>query len=165
MTIANIVESAGAATRRAHDSARERSGAATRTPVLPGWSEPDDIDIQITRVNETEVLENESVWDDAEEDAAEPEPAPKAEGGEGAFSYDEAHGDDAAPKAEPVAVLGDPDEAVAAEPVELTPMGNKRTELGHHGFRGNRLRPAEPEGAREGQGRPWARSEGPGGDR
>ena len=132
MTIANLFQSAGEATRRAHDSTREMARTArseTLPSSLPGWDEPDDLDIQITRANETEVLSTESIWEEPEvEDGAAEEPA-REPGGEGAFSYDEANGDDK-PEAEPVAVLGDPDEAVAEEPVELTPMGNKRTELG-----------------------------------
>ncbi len=135
MTIASLVRSAGAATRKAHDSTREmaRTARGQGLPTdLSGWSEPDDIDIQITRANETEVLENESVWDEpdaGEPDDKEPEPARETASGEGSFSYDETHGDDG-PGAEPVAVLGDPEEAAVEEPVELTPMGNKRTELG-----------------------------------
>jgi len=131
MTIANLFQTAGKATRRAHHSTREmRRPLGDDLPTnLPGWDDPEDMDIQITRANETEVLEKESVWDEPEvEDEPDEEPERDA-AGEGAFSYDEASGD-GKPEPEPVAVLGDPDEAVAEEPVELTPMGNKRTELG-----------------------------------
>ena len=131
MTIANLFQSAGKATRRAHHSTREmRRPLGDDLPTnLPGWDDPEDMDIQITRANETEVLEKESVWDEPEvEDEPDEEPERDA-AGEGAFAYDEASGD-GKPEPEPVAVLGDPDEAVAEEPVELTPMGNKRTELG-----------------------------------
>ena len=133
MTIANLVQSAGAATRRAHGSTVGVARAARDNGLpttLPGWSEPDDIDIQITRANETEVLENEPIWDEPESDEEEEVTDPAAAGGEGAFSYEEANGEDPEPAPEPVAILGEGDEAVAEEPVELTPMGNKRTELG-----------------------------------
>ena len=134
MTIANLVQSAGQATRRASGAtadvaraARTNSGMPTS---LPGWEEPEDVDIQITRANETEVLSNEPIWDEPEDDdevtVAEGKPA----SGEGAFSYEEAHGDEEEPAPEPVAILGEGDADAVEEPVELTPMGNKRTELG-----------------------------------
>ena len=135
MTIANMVQSAGAATRRASDATADVARAARTNSglpsTLPGWDEPDDIDIQITRANETEVLANEPIWDEPEEPEDEPAAAAKPASGEGAFSYDEAHGDEnEEPAPEPLAILGEEDADAAAEPVELTPMGNKRTELG-----------------------------------
>ncbi|MEJ7875419.1 MAG: DNA translocase FtsK 4TM domain-containing protein, partial [Solirubrobacterales bacterium] len=133
MTITNLFQQAGGAARRAHDSTREMAWGFRgddEPATLPGWSEPDDLDIQITRANETEVLENQPAWDEPEVDE-EAEAGAVADGkpadGEGAFSYGEADGDKDVP--EPVAILGDGDEA-AVEPAELTPMGNKRTELG-----------------------------------
>ncbi len=136
MTIANLVQNAGGAARRAHDSTREmaRTVRQQHAPgVEPaGWGDPDDdFDIQVTRANETEVLDHTSTWD-LNDEADEPEPVadvkPAADSSEGAFSYDEAHDSDS--EDEPIAVLGDPDEAAVEEPIELTPMGNKRTELG-----------------------------------
>ncbi|MDQ2676640.1 MAG: DNA translocase FtsK, partial [Actinomycetota bacterium] len=130
MTIANLVQSAGAATRRASgataDVARAARADHSLPSTLPGWDEPDDVDIQITRTNETEVLANEPIWEEPEAEAeAEPAPA-KPASGEGTFSYDEAHGEED----EPVAILGEEEAEAAEEAVELTPMGNKRTELG-----------------------------------
>ncbi len=134
MTIANLVQSAGEATRRASGAtadvaraARTNSGMPTS---LPGWDEPEDVDIQITRANETEVLSNEPIWDEPEEDEEVTVAEGKPASGEGAFSYEEAHGDEEEPAPEPVAILGEGDADAAEEPVELTPMGNKRTELG-----------------------------------
>ena len=130
MTIANLVQGAGGAARRAHESTREmaRTARDTNTGSPPaGWSEPDDVDIQITRANETEVLENEPIWADEEDEVEEEEVAegePKS--AEGAFSYQEAHGEDAKDPA-PVALVPDKE---PPDVVPLTPMGNKRTELG-----------------------------------
>ena len=46
---------------------RPRRPRTTDFPsTLPGWDEPDDVDIQITRANETEVLANEPMWDEPE---------------------------------------------------------------------------------------------------
>ena len=62
MTIANLVQSAGVATRRASGATADVARAARDNgfpSTLPGWDEPDDVDIQITRANETEVLANE----------------------------------------------------------------------------------------------------------
>ena len=139
MTIANLAQTAGAAARRASGSTRDIARAA-RTQgdlptSLPGWDEPEDIDIQITRANETEVLQNEPVWDEQDPDADDEAVTKRIEperGEEGSFSYDEAHGSDAEPAPEPVAILGEENEAEAApaEEPELTPMGNKRTEHG-----------------------------------
>ena len=135
MTIANLVQSAGEATRRASGATADVARAArdqNLPSTLPGWDEPDDMDIQITRANETEVLANEPIWDEPEADEDEVTVADaKPASGEGAFSYDEAHGDEEdVPAVEPVAILGDPDPDAVEEPAELTPMGNKRTELG-----------------------------------
>ncbi len=88
------------------------------------------MDIQITRANETEVLSNEPIWDEPEDDEEVTVAEGKPASGEGAFSYEEAHGDEEEPAPEPVAILGEGDADAAEEPVELTPMGNKRTELG-----------------------------------
>ena len=74
MTIANLVQSAGAATRRASGATADVARAArdqSFPSTLPGWDEPEDMDIQITRANETEVLANEPEWDEPE---AEEEP-------------------------------------------------------------------------------------------
>ncbi len=135
MTIANLVQSAGTATRRASGSTADLARAARSTngmpTSLPGWDEPEDLDIQITRANTTEVLENEPIWDEPEEDDDEVTVADaKSASGEGAFSYEDAHGDKEEPAAEPVATLGEGDPDAVADPEELTPMGNKRTELG-----------------------------------
>ncbi|MDQ3729295.1 MAG: DNA translocase FtsK, partial [Actinomycetota bacterium] len=132
LTIANLVQHASGVARRAHDSTREmaRSYRGDGSPVtLPGWSEADDLDIQITRANETEVLESEPAWDETEDTPDENESVAGSDpaDGEGSFSYEES-GDDE--ESEPVAILGKGKEAVAAEPAELTPMKNKRTELG-----------------------------------
>jgi S-DNA-T family DNA segregation ATPase FtsK/SpoIIIE len=134
MTIANLVQSAGVATRRASDATADVARAARDNGLpstLPGWDEPDDVDIQITRANETEVLANEPEWEEPEVDE-EPVAEAKPASGEGAFSYDEAHAHDAESVPEPVAILGegDADAAAVEAPVELTPMGNKRTEHG-----------------------------------
>ena len=69
MTIANLVQSAGEATRRASGATADVARAARDQnfpSTLPGWDEPDDMDIQITRANETEVLANEPIWDEPE---------------------------------------------------------------------------------------------------
>ncbi len=156
MTIANLFQSAGAATRRAHDSTLDMARSVRRdgTPAgLPGWEEPDDVDIQITRANETEVLEHEAVWDEPEpeDDRAPSDPST----GERPFSYDEAHGDDdPVPDAEPVAVLGEPDEVAGEEPAELTPMGNKRTELGITVSEEADFSPPDPKVLEKGKGDP-----------
>ncbi len=70
MTIANLVQSAGAATRRASGATADVARAARNNSLpssLPGWDEPDDVDIQITRANETEVLANEPIWEEPED--------------------------------------------------------------------------------------------------
>jgi DNA segregation ATPase FtsK/SpoIIIE, S-DNA-T family len=147
MTIANLVRSAGEATRRATGGTRDLARAAKVNrelpSALPGWDEPEDIDIQITRANQTEVLQNEPVWDEPEE--PDDEPADTGDSEEGTFSYDEAHGGD-----EAVALLGKEEDdgdaggraadaegagdaardEGAQDPQALTPMGNKRTEHG-----------------------------------
>ena len=158
MTIANLFQTAGEATRRARHSTREMARTARGDELpssLPGWDEPDDTDIQITRANETEVLESESVWDGPELDGEPEGPQGKPAAGEGAFSYDQANGDDeAVPVAEPVAVLGEPDEAAAEDPVALTPMGNKRTELGITVSEEADYSPPDPKSLEKGKGDP-----------
>jgi S-DNA-T family DNA segregation ATPase FtsK/SpoIIIE len=116
-TIANLVERAGGAARRARDTTREMT-QTVRGDSLSGWPEPAGDDIQITRANPTEPLmtdalaASEPVWDD---EAEEREEEPEAE----------AHGADPAAAAVPVEA-----EAAVEEPaaVELTPMGNKRSD-------------------------------------
>ncbi|HYH62094.1 MAG TPA: DNA translocase FtsK 4TM domain-containing protein, partial [Solirubrobacterales bacterium] len=153
MTIANLVQNASGAARRAHDSTREMARTYRGETTPPGWHEPDDLDIQITRANETEVLANEPIWEEPE-DSGDSGDEPASEG-EGTFSYDEANGDeDTAPPAEPVAVLGEPDEAAAEEPVALTPMGNKRTELGITVSDEADYRPPNPKMLEKGKGDP-----------
>ena len=132
-TIANLVERAGGAARRARDTTRDMT-ETVRGDALSGWPEPAGDDIQITRANVTEPLAPaEPVWDDeTEEREDEPEPEPETQpdpagtetGSQGAFSYDDAHGTD-----EAAAVPGDVAEAAAEVPAEeLTPMGNKRSD-------------------------------------
>ena len=129
MTIANVVQGAGGAARRARHGTREM--AETMRQAEPeGWAEPDPNEIQITRANATEPFEieplerSDSVWADEEEDKegegaeAEPVATEPETGAHGAFAYDEEHGTE------------DSESTVAAaedsEPA-ATPMGNKRT--------------------------------------
>ena len=129
----------GRARRHGHpDHASERDGGARERAV---WDEPEAEEAEVT--------------------VADAKPA----SGEGAFSYDEAHGDeDDVPAVEPVAILGDADPDAVEEPVELTPMGNKRTE---HGItvsdEANTRCPTRS--PREGEGRPRSGSQGPRGNR
>jgi S-DNA-T family DNA segregation ATPase FtsK/SpoIIIE len=135
-TIANIVASAGGAARRARDTTRVMARTVGETGGgAPGWPDPAGDDIQITRATEpfgTEPLvASEPVWDDEAEERQEEEPEPEegAEpetGGQGAFSYDEAHGAEGATQV-PVEITGE-DEPADADPADLTPMGNKRTD-------------------------------------
>jgi len=124
MTIANIVEHAGGAARRARDTTREMTRTVRETNSLPAEWEPEGEDIAITRANATEPFVTEPLegvepaWADEGEDED-----PEAEGraaAQGAFTYDDAN-----------AVEGEPDEPEAAEEpsaTDLTPMGNKRTD-------------------------------------
>ena len=158
MTIANLVQSAGAATRRASGATADVA-RATRDQnfpsTLPGWDEPEDADIQITRANETEVLSNEPVWEEpGVEEEEEPVAEAKSASGEGTFSYDEAHGDNPEPAQEPVAVLGEGEEGAADEPLELTPMGNKRTEHGITVSDEAEYTPPDPKALEKGKGDP-----------
>ena len=138
MTIANLVANMGGAARKARDTTRVMA-RTVRQPGSPppGWAEPEDADIQITRADETgsfetEPLTHEPVWDDDVEEA-EPEPddgvasEKPATGTHAAFSYDESSGVDGDV---PHAVNGDPPKESEAQPApeELTPMGNKRTD-------------------------------------
>jgi DNA segregation ATPase FtsK/SpoIIIE, S-DNA-T family len=134
MTIANLVANAGGAARRARDTTRVMARTVRQPGSAPdGWAEP-DADIQITRLNETEQLSHEPVWDDEveEREPEEREPETKPETGtHAAFAYDEAHGTEPEPKE----VTGEPDgegaDAPGGEPPaedDLTPMGNKRTD-------------------------------------
>jgi S-DNA-T family DNA segregation ATPase FtsK/SpoIIIE len=133
MTIANLVANAGGAARRARDTTRVMA-QTVRQPGSPpdGWAEPDS-DIQITRLNETEQTTQESVWDDEveerEEEAAEAGEESET-GAHAAFAYDEAHEVNGNPDAEQRGPDPDGPGREAEEPsgVDLTPMGNKRTD-------------------------------------
>ena len=140
MTIANLVQSAGAVTRRASGASADIARAA-RTgndlpSSLPGWEEPDDIDIQITRANETEVLSNEPIWEDPEEATEVAGADLKPENGEGAFSYESPppgasdEGSDPSDASDSVHDGVEGSDPGIGDPSDLTPMGNKRTELG-----------------------------------
>jgi len=142
MTIANLVQGAGGAARRAHDTTREMARTVRQTQAgspPAGWAEPDDTEIEITRANATEVLvsdtmETSAFWD------AEPE---SEDGEEHAFVADEPEPADV-PDAEPpdseifatVADRGAFEHAEAAElmdlpdagPEDLTPMGERRND-------------------------------------
>ncbi|CAN5226150.1 DNA translocase FtsK [soil metagenome] len=162
MTIANLVQHAGGAARRARESTRDiaRSYSEQRTGIEPaGWGEPDDLDIQITRADETEVLAAESPWtDDGPEPHDADAPDGNADSADGTFSYDEAHGgkEEAEPAPEPVAILGEDDgeAAVAAVEPELTPMGNRRTEHGITVSEEADYTPPSPKALEKGKGDP-----------
>ena len=165
MTIANIVQGAGGAARRAREQTMEVA-RARRAPLRngmepAGWDEPEDLDIQITRANETEVLAGGSVWDgEAEEteqgdgEDAHAEAASDSASTNG-FTYDEAHSSGAVAEedAEPVALVPDEEEAVVGE-IPETPMGNKRTELGITVSDELQYSPPSPKSLERGKGDP-----------
>ena len=158
MTIANLVQSAGVATRRASGATADVARAARDNgfpSTLPGWDEPDDVDIQITRANETEVLANEPEWEEPE-DEEEPVAEAKPASGEGAFSYDEAHAHDAEPgpasRSRSSARAPGPGRGRGAGRADAD--GQQADRARDHRLRRGGLHAARPEGAREGQGRP-----------
>ena len=134
MTITNLVTHAGGAARRARDTTREMARTVRQDNAPPGWAEPDDADIQITRANETEAfvtepLSHEPVWDDElEERGSEPdEPAREPTTGANAqLSYDEVHGGQGEAAGNPAGPGDEAEEPSGAD--QVTPMGNRRSD-------------------------------------
>ncbi len=134
MTIANLLQGAGGAARRAHDTTREMARTVRQAQPAAGrpdgWSEPDESEIQITRANVTEPLEA-AFWDAEDEEET---------GEDHAFAPDEPVKPDAEPSAAEifatVAKGDDFEHAEAAELIELpepdaedlTPMGERRND-------------------------------------
>jgi DNA segregation ATPase FtsK/SpoIIIE, S-DNA-T family len=129
MTVANVVQGAGGAARRARHGTRDMARTVRSEP--DGWAEPEPEEIQITRANVTEPFEAEplersdSIWADEEPEGAEAEAASEA-GVEPAEEDDADLVDDAAREADLAAQQAADAEAQAAGE-RTTPMGSKRT--------------------------------------
>ena len=113
MTIANLVQSAGVATRRASGATADVARAARRTAASrrrfrAGTSRTTWISRSPARTRRR--CSRTSRCGRSPRTRKSPSPRRKPASGEGAFSYDEAHGDEEQePAPEPVAILGEGD--------------------------------------------------------